>query len=110
MALQLELDEARGSRAVVAVSGELDVATAPELESFVSRLADSGARLVALDLGHLEFMDSRGADVLARMRDRLVADGGDLAVADPPSNVQRVFRLLSLAFSPAPAAVENAAV
>ncbi|MGI9082213.1 MAG: STAS domain-containing protein, partial [Thermoleophilaceae bacterium] len=47
----------------VYVAGELDVATAPQLEQTL-REAQSEARLVVLDLRELTFVDSAGVHVI----------------------------------------------
>ena len=43
---------------VISLAGELDIASAPELEHAIDHAAASGARLVIVDLRRLEFMDS----------------------------------------------------
>src|SRR4051794_41913995 len=50
-------------RVVVVPHGELDIASAPELESTVMRALHEGLDVV-LRLGQLEFMDSSGGRVL----------------------------------------------
>jgi anti-sigma B factor antagonist len=55
--------ERSGARTVVAVRGELDLATAPELEAAVLTPLSEGVA-VALDLRPLEFMDSTGVRVI----------------------------------------------
>ena len=62
----------RDGRAVVVVRGELDLATAPELEEALIERLDAGQDVV-LDLRELEFMDSTRA---ARARRRARARGG----------------------------------
>jgi anti-anti-sigma factor len=52
-----------GPRVVVAARGELDLATAPELETAVLPPLEAGEP-VALDLRDLEFMDSTGVRVI----------------------------------------------
>src|ERR1035437_10051517 len=49
----------------VAVAGELDMATVPELD-LTLRHAQADARVVALDLRELEFIDSTGVNLLLR--------------------------------------------
>jgi anti-sigma B factor antagonist len=51
------------ARTIVAVRGELDLATAPELEVALLPPLEGGAS-VALDLRALEFMDSTGVRVI----------------------------------------------
>jgi anti-sigma B factor antagonist len=53
----------RDGRAVVVVRGELDLATAPELQAELSERLDAGQDVV-LDLRELGFLDSTGLRVL----------------------------------------------
>src|SRR3954453_17058687 len=53
----------REGRALLTLSGELDLATAPELEQLVNERLDAGQEVV-VDLRGLEFMDSSGIRVL----------------------------------------------
>ena len=76
----------------VHVVGELDIATAPQLERTL-RDAQLQARLVVLDLRKLAFMDSAGvhAIVKAGIRARQVARR--LLVLSGPPHVDRIFTL-----------------
>jgi anti-sigma B factor antagonist len=84
------------ARAVVTARGELDLATAPELEAaLLPRLRDGGD--VALDLRPLEFMDSTGVRVIVAAH--LAADehGGTFAVAVVPGGpIARVLEISGL--------------
>jgi anti-anti-sigma factor len=53
----------RDGRAVVIIRGELDLATAPDLEATLSELLDAGQDVV-VDLRELAFLDSTGLRVL----------------------------------------------
>jgi len=78
--------------AVLAVVGELDVATAPVL---ASALAAESGRLV-LDLSGLTFCDAAGIGVMLRSRTRLRTAGGDLVLLAPPPLLRRLLTLLRL--------------
>ena len=82
---------ASGER-VVRVQGELDIATAPDLERAVLRPRDPGARVV-LDLADLRFIDSTGLRVLLRARTEAKAGRWDLYLRNVPANVQRLFSI-----------------
>lgn len=92
--------EQTAERVVLAVSGELDVATAPTLGARLQAVA-AGAELV-LDLGGVVFMDSSGLRVLIAERDRR----GALEVVRPAPVVARLLDLAGLAehFGVTPAA------
>jgi anti-anti-sigma factor len=71
-----------GERLVVRPHGELDLATAPELEQLViGRLTDGGA--VVLDLRDLSFMDSSGLRVLVAAHAKASHDGCELTIVRP---------------------------
>ena len=53
----------RDGRAVVVIRGELDLATAPDLEAALTGRLDAGQDVV-VDLRELAFMDSTGLRVL----------------------------------------------
>jgi anti-sigma B factor antagonist len=82
-----------GERAVVSVSGELDIATAPQLAAVLALAL--GARPAALwvDLTRTTFIDSTGLNVLCAASDRC---DGRLTVICPP-RVRRVFEIAGLA-------------
>jgi anti-anti-sigma factor len=80
-AFTIETSQEAG-RLIVRPCGELDLATAPDLEQLVlGRLAD-GARVV-LDLRGLSFMDSSGVRVLVAAHARASDDGGELTILRP---------------------------
>ena len=60
----------RDGRAVVVIRGELDLATAPELEAAIQGRLDDGQDVV-VDLRELEFMDSTGLRVLVAAHARV---------------------------------------
>jgi anti-sigma B factor antagonist len=69
----------RDGRAYVTLRGELDIATAPELEQLINERLDSG-REVVVDLRGLEFMDSSGIRVLVAGHTRAGRSGTRLVV------------------------------
>jgi anti-anti-sigma factor len=79
----------RDGLAVVAVIGELDIATAPRLADVLGRLADPG-RVILVDLSDTKFMDCAGVDVLARSHERQCHLGGELLLDSPAPVVSRV--------------------
>ena len=60
----------RDGRAVVVIRGELDLATAPDLDAAIKSRLDDGQDVV-VDLRELEFMDSTGLRVLVAAHGRV---------------------------------------
>jgi anti-anti-sigma factor len=78
---------------VVAVSGEVDIASAPRLRAELEGLFDAGAEDLRLDLSTTTFMDSSGLHVLLDMHHYAESLGRQMTVVCPPGNVRRVLEL-----------------
>jgi anti-sigma B factor antagonist len=90
--LSLDATEKRRSVVITAV-GEVDVASAAELERYIRDYVD---RDVTVDLNGVTFMDSSGITVLVRVQ-RLVIDAGHmLRVTGERANVRRVLEIAGL--------------
>jgi anti-anti-sigma factor len=86
------LRQSGGDAAWVRVIGELDVATAPQLEQTL-RKALLRARRVVLDLRELTFMDCAGIRVVVNANSHARQAGAHLVLVRGPSQVDRVFML-----------------
>jgi anti-anti-sigma factor len=79
---------------VVAMLGELDLATAPQLAFRIDAARRAGAPRLVIDLTAAEFCDSTGLRALVGCHHEMVAGGGRMAVAVlPESAVARMFAL-----------------
>jgi anti-anti-sigma factor len=76
----------------VRAAGELDIATAPQLEQTL-RQAEARARRVVLDLRELTFMDSCGLHAIVDASIRARAAGNRLVLVRGPSQVDRLIVL-----------------
>jgi anti-sigma B factor antagonist len=79
-------------REYVAVSGELDIYTAPSLERAVLEL-EHARPLLVIDLTGLSFIDSTGLSVLLGASERARRQDRRLVVVRPPLPALRVFTL-----------------
>jgi anti-sigma B factor antagonist len=88
---ELELERAAASEdeLLVAVRGEIDMASAPQLRELLDTAIDAGTTKVVLDCRGLEFLDSSGIGVLVAARKRL-GEGGELVLDSPPAHVRKV--------------------
>jgi anti-sigma B factor antagonist len=90
-------DRARDGRtAVVAVDGELDLATAPDLKRTLCELLSNGRSRLVLDLSQASFVDSTGLSVLVGVHRRLAPDER-LAIAGAHERVLDVLERSGLA-------------
>ncbi|MBW3615398.1 MAG: STAS domain-containing protein, partial [Actinobacteria bacterium] len=85
-----------GSVTRLAVFGEVDAASAPELEAWLSQAASAGCAEVVLDLSGLEFIDSSGLSVLVSAHKQLRDAGAQLVIASPPPPARRIFDISGL--------------
>jgi anti-sigma B factor antagonist len=88
--------EQRGEVVVVSVGGELDMATAPQLQDQITDLLDSGRARLVLDLTDLSFCDSTGLSVLVRAKNSCDEIGGSLRLAAPQRGVRRILEVSGL--------------
>ena len=78
--LAVDMDE---RRATYTPRGELDLATAPELEQKVLAAVRDGGREVVVDLRELTFMDSTGVRAIVAAHHAAEASGTTLRVVRP---------------------------
>jgi anti-anti-sigma factor len=83
----------QGSASILAVTGELDLRTSPELEERLARVWAGGAELVILDLRRIEFMDSTGLRVVLGAHQRAQESGRRFALVRGADQVERVLTL-----------------
>jgi anti-anti-sigma factor len=86
-----------GRVAVIAVTGELDLATGPQLEAELHGISASDTELVIVDLRNLEFMDSTGLSIIVRAHQRLTGEGCQLGLVKGSPQVQRLLDLTGVA-------------
>jgi anti-anti-sigma factor len=81
-----------GTACVVVVSGEVDVATGPELRTALSTALD-GARRVIVDISAVGFMDSTGLNAVVRARQKANGCGAELVVRGAAPQLVRLFEI-----------------
>ena len=81
---------------VLAVSGEVDVYTAPALRDRIADLLDSGQHQLVIDLGGVEFLDSTGLGVLVGGLKRVRAHDGSLRLVCTQERILKIFRITGL--------------
>ena len=87
----------QGKATIIAVSGELDLASSPALQEELDRVSASDADLLIIDLRDLDFMDWTGLSVLVRAHQRAEEQGRQLAMVKGPQQVQRLLSLTGVA-------------
>jgi anti-sigma B factor antagonist len=88
--------ETRDGAVRIALSGELDISTAPRVEEELRRVEDDGPETIVLDLRGLDFMDSTGLRVIVSADSRARENGRRLCIVRGPEAVQRIFAVTRL--------------
>src|SRR3954454_5438632 len=98
MAIEFEIEDRRidPRTHVVAVSGEVDLFTAPEFKQRVSAAIDGGAERVVVDLSATVFIDSSSLGVLIGAHGRLKGRGGALVVVCDNDAIVKTFKITVL--------------
>jgi len=82
---------------VIAVSGELDLSTAPNLQGPLDEAVNGNGNSVLIDLADCEFIDSTGIALIVRGWQKLDGNGnGRLAICCPNEQVKRVLDVSGL--------------
>jgi anti-sigma B factor antagonist len=97
MELAFEVNEqVTGDVPVVAVVGEIDVATAPTLAEHLGVHEEAGAGTVVVDLLGVSFLDSTALGVLVGSFKRLRESGGTLKLVIAEPRILKVFEITDL--------------
>jgi anti-sigma B factor antagonist len=95
----VELSVSRQSVAdvpVVAVSGEVDVYSAPALKESLTELLKSGVKTVVVDLSGVAFLDSTGLGALVEARAATTEAGGTLPLVCSQERILKLFTITGL--------------
>jgi anti-sigma B factor antagonist len=90
----LEIDsELQADTARLTPVGELDIATAPQLEQEVRSLLARSVREVVIDLSRLTFIDSSALRLFIVLNERSAEQGWTLGLIRPTAHVLKVFEI-----------------
>lgn len=96
--MELGIDvSTRGGDVVIALTGDIDIHTAPHLRDRLASLHGEGNTSIVVDLGGVTFLDSSALGALVAAHRELTAAGGTLKLAAPRTHVRKVFRISRLA-------------
>lgn len=85
--------EREGQTHTICLFGELDLATADDVQAELERVESTDAEEIVLDLSGLKFMDSTGVRLIVNAHARARADGIRLTLLRGRPAVQRVMEL-----------------
>ena len=83
-------------RYVIMVSGEVDLASSPDLDAAIIAAIESGSSSLVVDLSDVSFMDSSGLGVIVRGLKRCREANKDLDLVITNERVLKVFGITGL--------------
>jgi anti-sigma B factor antagonist len=83
-------------RHVLAVRGEIDLFTAPELKQVLAESIEAGRVRIIVDLTETTFLDSTALGVLIGAVKRLRSRDGALAIVNVDENIAKTFEITGL--------------
>jgi len=87
----------QGDHIVLALAGEIDLYTAPRLQSeLTSALSASKQAQIVVDMSAVEFCDSTGMNVLLAAHRAATERGGELTLAAPRPSVRKILEVTGL--------------
>ncbi len=97
MEQQFHIEErTAGAVSIVSVAGEIDVATAPQLQERLHELIASGHANVVVDLLAVTFLDSTALGVLVGALKRCRERGGELQLVVVDPRIVKIFEITGL--------------
>ncbi len=81
---------------VIAVHGQADLHTAPELRNAINAALDGGATGLVIDLSEATFIDSMTLGVLLGAVKRLRPSGGKVSIVCVDPHIRRIFEITLL--------------
>lgn len=95
--MDLSLDtRTEGEHTIIAVTGEIDVYTAPKLREALIGLVNAGSYHLVVDVEGVEFLDSTGLGVLVGGLKRVRTHDGSLQIVCTHERLLKIFRITGL--------------
>jgi anti-sigma B factor antagonist len=92
----IQTEQVGEKKHVIALSGEVDLYTAPELKQQLLETISSGAKDVVVDFTNTSFIDSTALGVLVGGVKRLRPNGGRLSIVSSDRNITKIFEITGL--------------
>jgi anti-sigma B factor antagonist len=96
MNFDIKTEHLGGEAHVIALSGEVDLYTAPEFKQQLLEVIGQGGKHVVVDLTETTFIDSTTLGVLVGGVKRLRPDGGQLSLVCNDRNITKIFEITGL--------------
>ncbi|MFI7300898.1 STAS domain-containing protein [Streptomyces sp. NPDC050121] len=88
----------RENRALITLSGEIDLESAPLVRASLERCLRDGIRAIDVDLTPVTFCDCSGLNAFLRAAQQATVIGGTLRLHHPPTTLARILDLTDCGF------------
>ncbi|MHA6758197.1 STAS domain-containing protein [Streptacidiphilus sp. PAMC 29251] len=92
-ALTLQVRQQQGTRAVLALAGDLDLGGGDTLTAAAAALIEAGHRDLVLEMAQVAFCDSMGLNALLRILRQAMNAGGSLVLLSPTDPIKRLLSM-----------------
>ena len=82
--------------ASIALQGDLDIATLPELEAHLAPFQDDGVAAIMLDMRELTFIDTTGLHAIDRASQRAKGSGQQMILVGTRPSARRLFEITGI--------------
>jgi anti-sigma B factor antagonist len=96
MNFDIKTEQLNGDAYVIALSGEVDLYTAPEFKQQLLEIIGQGGKDVVVDFSNTTFIDSTTLGVLVGGVKRLRPTGGQLTLVCSDRNITKIFEITGL--------------
>lgn len=96
MSFKMLVKSLDGGLPVIALEGEVDVYTAPQLKQQMIVLLEDGAKQIVVNLTNVEYLDSTALGVLIGGLKRMREMDGNMSLICPAPRIRRVFEITGL--------------
>jgi anti-sigma B factor antagonist len=96
MNFDVKTEQVSDNTTVIALSGEVDLYTAPEFKQQLLETIGQGTKEVVVDLSDTTFIDSTTLGVLVGGVKRLRPEGGRLSLVCSDRNITKIFEITGL--------------
>lgn len=93
---RIGVDQRSDEEARLAVEGDLDVHTSPQLRDALAALIESGVRYFVVDLNQVGYLDSTGLGALVRSMQQVRRVDGRLKIVCGSAKIRRIFDIAGL--------------
>ena len=96
MNFEIKTEQLDGDAYIIALSGEVDLYTAPEFKQQLLEVIGQGSKEVIVDFSDTTFIDSTTLGVLVGGVKRLRPNGGRLSLVCSDRNITKIFEITGL--------------